>query len=726
MKTLSKPLFLIVILGALAFPGLSGAQQAVGKWTFHLNYTTNTKITGSLEGSLFASGTNSLYFYAASEQQVQELTRLDGLSSQDLEAVYFDPISRQLLVAHHAGFLDFVSESEVRTYFGLSENEFVANKKIHAFSAQDDWIWAAGTFGFVEVDAERRTFKESYTNLGNDGSPLGVFAVARTQEYTFIASSDGLRFASNSSNIKDFRSWQSIPGTEGTCWTQVLIRAEGQFAQNEEGEIYSFDTERIDQLFGISASSNLKSVAGQVYFQQDHGVFSLDQAGNYSQIFEWEQGFLDFWVNPNGVSLLLEETGILLPGESSPLKVPGPKSPSFGLGKLDDNVVSLATTYNSDREVLSSKSARSSILNAGTWTEADGPDSVTAMARWREDIYYGSSSGLWKKPSTGGITRVDLPETADDLPVSSLHADAQGNLWVGIFDQQNRLFQLSETGIQAVSVPGLLLPQDIHSDQQGKLWIVQGTRFGRTLRLFLPSTGESRSFGTTATQGNLPDEQVNSILLDQQDRLWLATEKGIAFFPSASSIESATRVEAIRPFVNGAPALAGEPVLSIVQSPDQSFFAGTEKSGLWHFAPSFDQLLATYTPENSPLPDREILELLVDGAQGYLFVRCPQGILSLRTGIKHPFGELETLKIFPNPVNPDFLGLLTIEGLVPNADLLITDTSGRPVYRARTQGGSITWDLLDSRGQRLSTGVYLVYVYDESGQQRAQGKFLVI
>lgn len=726
MKTSAKICSLSIALALLCPSFTSFGQEAVGEWRFHLSYSQSNKLVGSKRGSLFTLGKNGLFYYSGPNAELDELTRLDGISTQNFQAFAFDDDSNQLLVAHQNGVIDFVSERNVIPFFGLSENEFVPNKNINSFSRQDEQIWVAGDFGFAEIDLRNRILKDSYLNLGPSGSAQPIFGVAKNESNTYLASGAGIRFASNSSNLKDFRSWQTIPNTREMAWEQILIVSEAQFALSKSGELFEFNQGGIQQIFGLAEVSNLKSQQSQIYFQQGNAVFSLDEEGDFREIFNSEESFVDFWVDEGQVTILLPSNGILLPSSNVPLVFPGPVSPSFGVGHLQNQIISLPASYESDRTINSSSIAKASFLSEGIWQEIPSPDSITTAITWQNEGYFGTTSGLWVQRASGALEQIALPGGPDNLPISALATDARGGLWVGVFDQISRVFELSSEGIRSVDVPGLLLPRSIITDLQSRLWIIQANRFGRTLRLFFPETGQSRSFGQSNSLGGLPDDQVFDMYLDQRDRLWLATARGIAFLPSASLIESNTNLEGVRPLINGSPVFSGQEILSLAQSPDQTFFAGTRQSGLWHFSEDFDEVLQTYTPSNSPLPDRQIVDLQVDGTHGQLFVLCPQGLISIRTGIKEPFPNLEALKIFPNPVQPDFNGLLTIEGLVEDSDLLITDTSGKPVYRTFAKGGSITWNLQDRSGGRLTTGVYLVYVFDPAGRQRAAGKFLVI
>ncbi|MEG2819428.1 MAG: Por secretion system protein, partial [Muribaculaceae bacterium] len=71
---------------------------------------------------------------------------------------------------------------------------------------------------------------------------------------------------------------------------------------------------------------------------------------------------------------------------------------------------------------------------------------------------------------------------------------------------------------------------------------------------------------------------------------------------------------------------------------------------------------------------------------------------------------------FPNPVRPDYTGLITVRGLMENSLVKIADAAGNVFYSTRSTGGMITWDGCAANGERVKTGVYFVLAsQNESG-----------
>ena len=84
------------------------------------------------------------------------------------------------------------------------------------------------------------------------------------------------------------------------------------------------------------------------------------------------------------------------------------------------------------------------------------------------------------------------------------------------------------------------------------------------------------------------------------------------------------------------------------------------------------------------------------------------------------------INVFPNPVRPNFNGLITIQGIRYNSDVKITDVAGNLVYKTTSNGGTASWNVRTLDGQKVATGVYLIWTAANSGAGRKVGKVLVI
>ena len=86
--------------------------------------------------------------------------------------------------------------------------------------------------------------------------------------------------------------------------------------------------------------------------------------------------------------------------------------------------------------------------------------------------------------------------------------------------------------------------------------------------------------------------------------------------------------------------------------------------------------------------------------------------------------DMKNAYAFPNPVRPDYGGLITITGLMENTTVNIVDARGNLVCKTRSNGGTAVWDGKDAYGKRATPGVYTALCNANGGHTAV--KILVI
>jgi flagellar hook assembly protein FlgD len=81
---------------------------------------------------------------------------------------------------------------------------------------------------------------------------------------------------------------------------------------------------------------------------------------------------------------------------------------------------------------------------------------------------------------------------------------------------------------------------------------------------------------------------------------------------------------------------------------------------------------------------------------------------------------------YPNPVTPDYNGLITIVGLSYNADVKIVSSSGTLIAEGKSNGGTFTWDGNDKKGNHVASGVYMVITATSDGKKGTVCKIAVV
>ncbi|GAB3523660.1 type IX secretion system anionic LPS delivery protein PorZ [Emticicia fontis] len=236
---------------------------------------------------------------------------------------------------------------------------------------------------------------------------------------------------------------------------------------------------------------------------------------------------------------------------------------------------------------------------------------------------------------------------------------------------------------------------------------------------------QTRLYTIGKNTGNLPSTIVNTIALDKEGTIWIGTNDGIAAVIPARDVFTRL-VDAYTPYNSvGRRILLQETVKKIVVDGGNRKWIGTN-NGLNLFLPAVDELTQIFTESNSPLPTNEITDLAMDAISGEIFVLTPKGLLSYQSDASEPKEDLSGIKIFPNPIRPDYQGVMTISGLRDNSAVKITDASGRLIYETKSNGGTASWDLRNSAESRTISGIYMVFCIASDGSETFVGKVAIV
>lgn len=126
------------------------------------------------------------------------------------------------------------------------------------------------------------------------------------------------------------------------------------------------------------------------------------------------------------------------------------------------------------------------------------------------------------------------------------------------------------------------------------------------------------------------------------------------------------------------------------------------------------------TMSNSYIPADVVYAAEYNPAAGSLLISTDKGIAEYFPSGSSSAGEnLDEVKAYPNPVRPDYLGWITIEGLTEGATVKIIDSGGGLVRElGPAENGTVQWDGTNIAFKRVGSGVY--YVLAASG---SDGKF---
>ena len=84
--------------------------------------------------------------------------------------------------------------------------------------------------------------------------------------------------------------------------------------------------------------------------------------------------------------------------------------------------------------------------------------------------------------------------------------------------------------------------------------------------------------------------------------------------------------------------------------------------------------------------------MAINNESGEVFIATDKGLCSYMSDATQPSETIEKDNVYayPNPVRPDYTGLITVVGLTANADVKIVTSNGALVAQGRSNGGTFT------------------------------------
>jgi hypothetical protein len=99
-----------------------------------------------------------------------------------------------------------------------------------------------------------------------------------------------------------------------------------------------------------------------------------------------------------------------------------------------------------------------------------------------------------------------------------------------------------------------------------------------------------------------------------------------------------------------------------------------------------------------------------DPESGIMYIASDRGLQAYQTTTTGGFQRHRSnVYAYPNPVRPEFEGLIAFKGLPRDATIKVTDIQGQLVHEGVALGGQATWDGKDYNGRKVASGVYLVF-----------------
>ena len=323
--------------------------------------------------------------------------------------------------------------------------------------------------------------------------------------------------------------------------------------------------------------------------------------------------------------------------------------------------------------------------------------------------------------------------------ITGLCFDRNNDLWISTNYEENPVYVRRSDG----SWENIRLGYDgfgfntrvneIFATSYGQIWLLLERNGILVFRENPDGSISERFFTVINQQGDLLD-RVYSIAEDIDGNIWVGTIAGPVVYYSPYDIideeDEVVGTQILIPRNDGTnladPLLKSEKINCIVIDGANRKWFGTEKSGVFLMSEDGKQEIHKFNSENSPLFSDNVRSIAINDDNGEVFFGTDKGILSFKGQATKGGDEYQDVYVYPNPVRENYRGDITVTGLVANVNVKITDVSGNLVFETQALGGQAIWDGKNFSGERVSTGVYLVFCSNEDGTKTYVTKLLFI
>lgn len=763
----------------LASTSLFG-QIGTGQWRLHIPAFQAVGVS-TMNNKIYTAYTNGVSEYDPATGELSIWDFVTGLSDISISCMTYCSSDNSVFIGYTNGNLDKLKGNSVTNIPAVALAQVQGSKKIHQMVEKDGYIYLATGFSVVKIDPAKNEVRDTYYPTDGNAAIVDlafrndtIFALTEDRMYHGLLTSPAL--ADPGQWSEDARVPLPTAGSVyhdienaneniylslrvdgyGLDSVYVLTSSDISIAINE-----AFDMEiRAIQLLNGRLCINYDGL-GKIY---NSDLSQHDLIYTYGNQFPQPNAMVRYdgrYFIADGALGLVELSGIT----GTRIAISGPPKSSFyamdwSRGKLavaGGGLSGIFHTY-STSGVYTFDEEEWELMDASTVDPWNGQSvydflAVAVNPADRDEVAIGSFS---HKPLTvinSADATVDVFEPSNSILgahtngsgesfISDLKYDNQGNLWIlnGMSDYPIKVYTKDQEWYTFNTGSGSTnkFSKKLVIDGNGHKWFalngvgVMGLNDGETLDE--PGDDEYVTLNAGENTGALPSIEVNALAVDLDNEIWIGTDNGFAVlynsngaFTASPGEYNAQRIKL--EFEGNVEYVLGATNITAIEvdGANRKWF-GTANAGIILLSADGLEILEQHTVDNSPLISNNIIDLELDQSTGELFIITDQGLVSYRTDATEGSADYEEVTVFPNPKRPDFDGPITIQGIKYDSDVRVTDASGRLVYETVSNGGTATWNGRTLNGEKVPTGVYLIWTAPNSSEVKGRkvGKVLVV
>lgn len=746
------------------FLSLSG-QIPMGQWRTHLPYQFCT-ISEATTHKIYCSATGGLFYYNLDDNSVEKISKVDGLSDNGVSAMRWSGETEFLILAYQNSNIDIIRGESVVNIPDIMKKQIPGDKSIYDIFYIGQKAYLSTGFGIVVLNLEKDEISETYY-IGDNGEALKVNQVSSDGTYLYAATDQGIRMGLLSDPfLVDFNSWtlvSDIPNAGG-AFSNIATFNNALFASYEDPaglqdqvyykagstwNSYPYFTGKIcheilnqgDRL-SMVGDSLVQLISGDFLVVQQLAVtqprsVSMDENGNlwiasFGGGLVTNQGGGQWSIVPNGPSSIsvfdMEASqNILHAVQGGVTAIWGNRFRSASLQTFMDQQWTTRSNWD-DRDLIT--------------LALDPSDPMHVYAgSWGWGLVEFTREGINRYTEVNSSLQTILP--GNFVRIGGVVFDPAGNLWMTNANVSEPISVLKPDGTwKSFRVNNLLTDYntlgDILVSQAGHLWVLvpRGNGlFAMDYNFTVDDVSDDlyRKVSVEDRFGKVITNDVRSFAEDQNGNLWLGTNQGVLVMYSPYRLFTDGELYAqpvLIPRNDGSgladPLLGTQIVTCMEVDGANRKWLGTAGGGVYLVSEDGVQEIHHFNSMNSPLLSDNIIDICVDGMSGEVFFGTDNGIISFKGDALSGSRLYDHVVVYPNPVRETYEGPVAIKGLVTNTNVKITDIGGNLVFETESLGGQAIWDGNNFRGERVATGVYMIYLASPDGTFSKVTKLLFI
>lgn len=743
------------------------AQIAVGAWRTHFSYSNVKQVIETSE-RVYGLSSGELYYYDKKDHSLGLLNKENGLSDSQIHHAAYNSKNNVFVIAYSNGNIDILKSDGIYNIPDVKNKVMESEKLTNEISFNGDNAYLSTSFGIVVLNLLKTEIKETYLFNQNTSSSK-VF-----EGYLYCARNNRVYKGSLKSNLLDLRNWTD----ESEVNIGKLLLFDNRLVGfTTNGSLYVKEKESWSWIKSLNAFESAKVHNNvMIAFAKDKlwRFNSLSEIAEYSVSPLFDCSSLngsDIWIaqSVTGINLVKwNQNGFVYEEENIMPNGPCTNS-AFQMTATPRRILVVGGERWSNR---GNRPAQLMFFEDNKWinvvtdtikiqggsrdfirvTPDPKDENKLFVAAWGEGVYEYNNESLIEifnsefKNSTIETIFPGEPHAINYNRVDGPAFDKSGNMFLTNSEVKNAIQVRTASGdwkalyYEPIANKGTL--GNVIIDKNNIKWVIV-PRPNYQKGIFV--------FDTKETLDNTSDDQTRffSSFYDQDGKvvdptyfycftedlegnIWIGTELGPIVLNNTRRIFDSnfrcTRVKIARNDGSGLAdyLLDNIRINAIAVDGANRKWIGSESNGVYLISEDGQAEIYHFTVDNSSLPSNKILSIAVHPSTGEVFFGTEAGIVSYKAEATEGASSYSQIYTYPNPVRPEFDGPVTIANLKTNSLVKITDINNNLVCEGRSTGGQFVWNQRNLRGERVSSGIYLVYATPKEGSGGGVTKIMIV